>query len=161
MPNFNLKFVMQPQEQTQWCWAATSASIDHYFNPHSSVTQCGLANAVHGQTTCCVDGSTPQCNLPAVTGDVLRMLGRLRSQVDQPQLFSTVDQEVMVNRPVGCRIAWSGGGAHAVVISGVGDSANPLLTVCDPWYGTNYILIGTFTTAYQGSGSWVRTWFLQ
>lgn len=161
MANFNLGFTMQYQEQSKWCWAATAASVDHYFNPNSSVTQCGLANYAHGQTTCCVDGSTPQCNKGSDTGNVLRMLSRLRSQVAQPQPFGTVDQEIMANRPVGCRIAWSGGGNHAVVISGVGDAGNQLLTLHDSWYGTSYILIGTFTTAYQGAGSWVRTWFLQ
>lgn len=161
MPNFNLNFVMQPQQQSQWCWAATCTSVDHYFNPNSSVTQCGLANLVFGQTTCCIDGSTPQCNNAGVTGDVLKMLGRLRVQAEQPEPFNVVDQEIMSDRPVGCRIAWSGGGFHAVVISGVGDLASPFVTVRDPAYGTNYILIGTFTAAYQGVGSWVRTWFLQ
>lgn len=161
MPNYNLNFVMQMQQQTQWCWAATSASIDHYFNAGSHVTQCDLANQVHGQTTCCANGSTPQCNQAATTGNVIQSLGHLRNQVEAPQPFNTVDAEIMANRPLGCRIVWSGGGAHAVVISGVGDTGNPLVTVRDPWYGTSYIDIGTFTSSYQGSGSWPRTWFLK
>ena len=72
-----------------------------------------------------------------------------------------MDQEIMANRPVGCRIVWSVGGGHAVVISGVGDAAKPLLTIRDSWYGTTYIAIDVFTIAYQGSGFWVRTWLLQ
>jgi hypothetical protein len=160
MPNFNLNFSMQFQLQTNWCWAATSASIDAFYNPLTTVSQCGLANTVHGQTTCCADGSTPGCNQPAVTGDVLSMLGRLRNQTDQAEPFDVVDQEIATNRrPLGARIVWSGGGAHAVVISGVGDAANPLLTIRDSWYGTNYVLYPVFASAYQGTGRWVRSWF--
>ena len=161
MPNFNLNFVMQLQEQTQWCWAAVTVSVDRFFNPASTRTQCAMANQMHGQTTCCADGSTTQCNQPFATGDALNAIGRLRSQVESAQGWATADSEVTSNRPLGCRIRWSSSGAHAVVISGVGNSTDQLVTVRDPWYGTSYIAIGTLTSSYQGSGSWVRTWFLQ
>lgn len=104
---------MQRQEQDNWCWAATSASIDAFYNPSTTVSQCGLANTVHGQTTCCADGSTSQRNKAAITGDVLSMIGRLSSQTEQAEPFDVVDKEIATNRrPLGARIKWSGDGRY-------------------------------------------------
>jgi len=57
-----LRFTMQPQQQTQWCWAAVSVSINLFYHPASGRTQCAVANTAMGQTTCCQDGSSAQCN---------------------------------------------------------------------------------------------------
>src|SRR5436190_707981 len=35
-----LRFTMQLQQQTQWCWAAVSVSINLFYHPASGQTQC-------------------------------------------------------------------------------------------------------------------------
>ena len=40
-----IPFVMQHQQQTQWCWAAVSVSVSHYYSPWSGWTQCAMVNA--------------------------------------------------------------------------------------------------------------------
>jgi hypothetical protein len=55
---------MQPQLQSQWCWAACSTSVSHLYDASSSWTQCRVVNAELGQTGCCQEGSSGQCNRP-------------------------------------------------------------------------------------------------
>jgi hypothetical protein len=43
-PKIGLK--MQYQETSEWCWIAVATSINHFYYPASSVTQCELATAV-------------------------------------------------------------------------------------------------------------------
>src|SRR5579863_7669733 len=48
----------QHQQQTEWCWSATSTSISHFYNAASTWTQCSLVNNAFNQTTCCQNGSS-------------------------------------------------------------------------------------------------------
>jgi hypothetical protein len=61
---YNLNFAMQTQLQSEWCWAATSSSVSHFYDLASTFTQCSIVNNQQNQMTCCADGSTPQCNTP-------------------------------------------------------------------------------------------------
>src|SRR4051812_27451016 len=73
----NTGFTMQHQQQTQWCWSATSVSTSHFYNSASAWTQCSLVNSALGQTSCCVDGSTSTCNQPNVLTTPLSLTGNL------------------------------------------------------------------------------------
>lgn len=161
MPNQNLNFTIQQQQQNQWCWAATTVSIDAYYDPRTKHTQCEMANTIHGQTTCCVNGRTPACDRPATTGDVLNKIGRLRQQTEQAEPFAALDTEISAGRPVGARIVWKNNlGAHAVVIAGVGDNTNPVITVHDPGdQSSTTMRYDIFCNSYRGMGTWTRTWF--
>ena len=44
-----LKFTMQQQEQTNWCWAAASTSVSHFYDSSSAWTQCKVANTQLGR----------------------------------------------------------------------------------------------------------------
>src|SRR6266700_5017599 len=74
-----LGFTMQTQQQTQWCWAAVSVSVNLYYDPTSGQTQCAVANTALGQTTCCNDGSTAQCNQPWFLYLALQIVGNLNA----------------------------------------------------------------------------------
>jgi len=41
----NIGLRMQYQETSQWCWIAVATSINHFYNPASTVTQCELRTA--------------------------------------------------------------------------------------------------------------------
>ncbi len=34
-----MPFPMEQQHETNWCWDAVSVSLEHYFNPESTLTQ--------------------------------------------------------------------------------------------------------------------------
>ena len=42
----NIGLRMQYQETSEWCWIAVATSINHFYNPASTVTQCELRTAV-------------------------------------------------------------------------------------------------------------------
>jgi Papain-like cysteine protease AvrRpt2 len=43
-----LGFTMQHQEQSEWCWAATSVSVAVYYDSQTGWTQCTMVNAEKG-----------------------------------------------------------------------------------------------------------------
>jgi hypothetical protein len=59
-----LKFTMQHQLQSEWCWAAVSVSVAHYYDARSPWTRCKMVNAQTGNTTCCENGGSDACNQP-------------------------------------------------------------------------------------------------
>ena len=58
-----LGFNMQSQQQTNWCWAATSTSTAVYYNATTTWTQCTVANGETGRTDCCGTGGSGACNV--------------------------------------------------------------------------------------------------
>ncbi len=154
-----LTFTIQHQQQTNWCWAAVAVSVSLYYNSASGWTQCSLANAELGQTTCCANGSTAQCNQPWYLDRALTRTANLSSWVSGSVGLSTVEQEVDAARLVGVRIGWSGGGGHFVVIEGYQENGAGYVYIEDPWYGASYVGYDTLRTAYQGSGSWTHTYY--
>ncbi|WP_083802276.1 IS630 family transposase [Micromonospora sp. ATCC 39149] len=154
-----LAFLMQYQQQTNWCWSATATSVSLFYNPTSGWYQCYLANAELGQSTCCSDGSAPRCNQPWYLDRALNRVGNLDHWQVGALTMTAIRSEIDAGRPVGARIAWSGGGAHFVVISGYLDYGTIYLAIQDPWYGPSFPSYDTFRTAYQGTGTWTHTYF--
>ncbi len=158
----SLPFSMQTQQQTQWCWAAVSASVARYYTPSDPVTQCALVNAELGQTTCCAAGGTPACNQPWYLNTALAFVGHLTTWFAGVLALPGCEAEVCQSaRPVGVRIGWSGGGGHFVIIGGVDSPSPGLLTVYDPWFGTSFISYADLQTSYQGTGQWTHTYITQ
>ena len=153
-----LAFTMQPQTQSNWCWAAVSTSISHYFNGSSTWTQCGIANQQLGQTTCCVTPGSAACNQPGYLDRALSTMNILDAWQNGSVPVRTLDGDVVRSLPVGVRIAWSGGGAHFIAVTGAVTSSG-LVHVQDPIYGTSDITYNTMSTVYQGTGSWTHTYF--
>jgi hypothetical protein len=61
----SLDVTLNPQEQNQWCWAATGRMTMAYAGGDLSViTQCAEANDAFSQTSCCTNGSSGKCNKP-------------------------------------------------------------------------------------------------
>src|SRR5262249_33999150 len=57
-------FTEQFQQQSEWCWSATTVSVDKFYNPSSALTQCALVNQQFNSATCCVNGASSACNQP-------------------------------------------------------------------------------------------------
>jgi hypothetical protein len=158
----SLAFQMEPQQQTEWCWAAVTSSIDHYFNSASTWSQCLLANNQLQQTTCCANGGSAQCNCPWYLDRSLSLVNRLRSYVQGVASFTGVQQEINNNDPLGVRIGWTGGGGHFVVIDGYDDStATDYVLVADPIWGVSQVPYTVFMSNYRGNGTWTHSYYTQ
>jgi hypothetical protein len=161
-----LAFNMQTQQQTNWCWAAVSASISSYFGNPAGPSggpwqQCEVANCALNQVSCCANGNTPLCNVDWYLDQGLTCVKHLAGPVvPGPSPYSYVQQEINSNHPVGVRIGWYGDGGHFVALSGWDDSSGTqFVNVEDPWYGPSTYDYNTFSTAYQsGAGGWTHTY---
>jgi hypothetical protein len=157
-----LVFTMQAQLQTQWCWAASSVSVSLFYDNASTWTQCSVVNAELGQTTCCQNGSTSQCNQPWYLDRALTRTGNLTSWSGGTATIAQIRSQIRSGRPLGARIGWSGGGGHFVMIAGYrACDPDEYIDVRDPIYGSSDIALATFTTGYQGTGSWTHTYYTE
>jgi hypothetical protein len=120
-----------------------------------------VANAEMVQTTCCVDGSTTQCNQAWYLDRALTRVGHLKSMSTGAAVAAKLALELGGKRPVCCRVGWSGGGGHFLAIDGLDVTGPAMLTVQDPIYGTSSMDYAAFQTAYQGIGTWTHTYLTQ
>jgi hypothetical protein len=159
-------FEIEKQREDKWCWAAVSVTVDHYFSPGSTSTQCRVARNVLGVTQCCSDPDV--CNTPAKLQTALTAVRKLKDTLTRPLEFDEIRQEIEAGRPVCVRIGWSGGGAHFVMISGYRLSASgaKLVEVADPLFPNSTILYDVLVSAYQnaqdpaGGGQWTATFLV-
>jgi hypothetical protein len=143
---------MQMQLQSEWCWAATSSSVSHYYDPASTFSQCSIVNNQQKQTTCCTDGSTPECNTPFFLNQALTCTGNLASVENNPPPLAHLATEFAAGRVVCARIGWNGGGGHFLALDAV-DVPNERIQVCDPIIGTSDYAYADFVNAYRGMGT--------
>jgi hypothetical protein len=163
-PSLQLNFTVQRQTQDQWCWAALAASIAAYYEPASTATQCLLANWAFGQTTCCIDGSTPSCNQPSSPGGAIDHLHCLFGATGRIG-FGDVRNQIVASKPIGIRILWSEGSAsvgHALSIYGYGAGNQPAdqttIDISDPWYGESVVNFQNFPANYHAGEAWTHTY---
>lgn len=156
-----LTFVIEHQQQTEWCWAAVSKSVSAFFNAATGWTQCKIVNAELARNDCCEGGNSPFCNRPWYLDRALQRVNNFGTTSNNPSDRPTVRGEVDAEDPMCARIQWVGGGGHFVSIYGYDDSdaTKLLLVIGDPWYGTSIVSFDTFTNNYLGMGSWTHSYF--
>jgi hypothetical protein len=141
------------QEQTEWCWAACSEMVARFLG-NATVQQCELANFLHGQTDCCQTPGSAACNRPCPVLGVGLVYQHLHincvSQAGPVNLL-VIAQEINARRPVEVGYLWTGGGGHVALIRGY--TAQGLLAVHDPWFGSGTVTYPAVLLAY-GRGQW-------
>jgi hypothetical protein len=147
------------QEQDNWCWAATSDGVAHYYSSASPWTQCTIANADLSRSDCCGAGAVGPCNVYGFLDQALTTVGHFDHMTSAAADFQTVDREIDGKRPLGVRVAWSGGGAHFVAIGGYRELPSEYVHVEDPWYGPSDVAFTTLQNGYQGSGTWTHSYW--
>jgi hypothetical protein len=153
---------MHPQQQSNWCWSAVGISVAQFFNATSWPQQCVLASQELGQTCCPVGTNPAVCDVPWYLERALQRVGHLKNWANGSSPMATIQGEINGQRPLGARIGWNAGGGHFVALSGYSSSpSGDFVTVEDPIYGQSTLLLSTFQTAYQGSGSWTHTYWTQ
>ena len=158
--SLSLNFVIQRQTQSNWCWAATATSVSHFYLFTSIWTQCSLANAELGHSDCCNSPVPGACNVPWYLEKALTRTDNFVSLTGTVG-FDTVRAEIDAGRVVGARVAWSGGGAHFVAISGyITSDGTEYFDISDPGSGsTQQYEVGQFSTSYLNTGTWTHTYF--
>ena len=151
-----LSFVVQHQLQTNWCWAAVTASIASFYRPSDGWTQCRIVNDRLGQAACCQNGSSMQCNQPWYLDRALTRVGHLSGYTSAALSMSQIRSEIDAGRPLGIRIGWVTGGGHFVGLRGYSDQG--LVDVQDPWYGAQSLDYATFRSGYHGVGKWTHSY---
>jgi len=157
----------QQQQQSNWCWAAVSSMISHYYNPASTWTQCAVATGTvnewrqaHNEPSvnCCdqPEASSSDCNVTWGLLPPLQLVGNFGSETGGMETLSGVDGQLNAGCPVCLQVEWSGGGGHFLIIDGV-DVNTQTVHVEDPAYGPGDYSYNTVVTDYQGSGKWADT----
>lgn len=156
-------FTVEHQQQDNWCWAAVSTSISRFFNSQSTWTECSLANAELQRSDCCGAGGPVGCNIPWYLDTALTSTGNLASYQRGTTTFAEVQNQIAAKHPLGCRIGWQGDGGHFVALGGwvLAPDGTQYIDVYDPIYGFSQVTLATFSSAYQGNGSWTDTYFTQ
>lgn len=120
-----------PQEQSQWCWAASSEMVLLYLL-QVDVPQCKLANEVNiAAQDCCP--ANPNCD-SAVYPDVLFTNRHVKfvplgNALSLPQL----ENEIASNRPVAFSWNYNRGGAHMMVaVAYKAGNGETLIDALDP-----------------------------
>jgi hypothetical protein len=146
-----LTFMMQAQLQSEWCWAATSASVNAFYNHPSLLRQCEVAGQCL-KMSCC--SNAEPCNQPYYLDRALTETGNMAGSIVQGSLsFADIVTEIDAGRPVCCHISWKLGGGHFNAIYGY-NRTNQDLNVGDPFYGNQAVPFATFLLNYRNAGSW-------
>jgi hypothetical protein len=177
-----LPFYLEEQEMSNWCWAATSLSVAKYYNASYQDTQCQLVTKAFQDPlasrfypgdgpkkpltqdqSCCKDSSLG--NYTYYITAVSEKLNLLESWSKSVITLAQILEKLMGGQPIIVRIGWDGGGGHFVVLSGqYSDKSAEGVTqdwvvINDPWSGMSFMrMVGdSFSTKYQGSGTWTHT----
>ena len=156
-----LVFDMQHEEQNNWCWAAVAASVGNYYAEEEEWDQCTVANRELRREDCCGDGAAGPCNVYGYLASALNRVHCLQNwAIAHRATFDMVVGEINAGRPVCVRVAWRGGGAHFVAITGYSDPdpAIAQVLVQDPFYQYQDIAWSDFLIVYRPVGAQQGDW---
>jgi Papain-like cysteine protease AvrRpt2 len=150
-----LGFAVQHQQQTQWCWAAVSVSIDDYYRKPNRWTQCKMVCSELDLEECCANGGSQACNRAWYLEKALERAGIFAGlepvPTPTPGLPPSAAGDIEGGKPVGLRIAWDKERGHVIALEGFrADGAR--VAVEDPWTGASEFPVNLLNR-YQGTGT--------
>jgi hypothetical protein len=151
------EYDMEMQQQQAWCWATVTVCTSHFYDSDSPWKQCSLVNDALGQSSCCNDGSTPECDVPWYLDKALEITGNLESYSSGSESIDSLLAQLDENRPVGARVAFGTAG-HFVMITGVSPDRE-MIMIEDSYFGSSYIMYEKFKSHYKGIGVWSHSYF--
>ena len=151
-------FKEQFQQQSEWCWAASTVSITQFYDPTTAWTQCTIVNQQFNSSACCVDPSSTACNQPWYPDKALTATGHLAGSTGSLSL-SDLEGQIVASRPVSIGIDWNGGGGHNPVITGFDQdiAGGPTIDIQDPIFGPSTQDFATFPSTYHGGAQWASS----
>ncbi len=168
-----MRFDLQMQEQTNWCWAAVTTSLLTFFHPDEPRTQCEIVRETLRDTEhdpeedCCGTGKRDLCNRVCKLPDALDSMGLLSIRCNYPLELHEIRQQIDLGLPLAIRIEWKKGGGHFVMITGVlpqdprGDG-HTWIRIADPLRESAvYITYNALKKRYRGDGEWTHTYMFE
>ena len=165
-----VSLTIERQKKSEWCWAATSVSVNRFFRADATHTQCELAGSVL-EVQCC-EGAKPaqseQCNTPHALHTVLGRLHLLAADpIRKPLSFDAVQQQIDAGHPVCVLIKWLdkqgkvSDRGHFIAINGyrVTPSQKQFVSITDPFYGASEIDYAHFSSPQGGYRDGHGVWF--
>ncbi|MCW2308735.1 papain-like cysteine protease family protein [Rhodobium gokarnense] len=153
---------MQHQQQTNWCWSAVGTSVGLFFQT-GSWTQCDTANGCLGYSDCCNNPVPSPCNVYGYLDRSLTYTKSFASMTGSTASAATIESQINTGYPVCVRVAWTGGGAHFLSITGysfpVSNPSNVTIYLEDSIYGTTSMPLADFPAQYHGGGTWTHTYY--
>lgn len=137
------------QEQTEWCWAATSQTVLLYYGFNLTQQQIAQYGTDGVNTWNWIWGSSTN---PTRNGIdlILEHFGSIQTTRYESALsLTTSTTNINSNKPFFIRWGWDSGGGHFVVCHGTNSSS---LYLMDPWYGPT---INSYSWVVDGS---THTW---
>ncbi|MEV0678727.1 papain-like cysteine protease family protein [Actinosynnema sp. NPDC050436] len=122
-----LNYTQQVQQQDQWCWAATGASIERLLGAGTTQQAFCAAGKNTSPGYCPNEGA----EIPEIV-DGFRGTGFTAEDADGTITYASITQQIDAGIPNLTGIYWTSGGGHAEVIYGY-DTTNQTILVGDPW----------------------------
>lgn len=144
---------MQPQQQSNWCWSAVGTSVGLLFKT-GAWTQCQTATGCLPGEDCCK--AAGPCNVYGYLDKALAFTKSFDHMVGGTVSTATITAELSSGEPVGTRVAWTGGGAHFMTITGINGAS---ITIQDPIFGTTTMPFKDYASKYKTGGAWTHTYF--
>lgn len=162
---------MQRQQRTEWCWAAVSVSVNAFFRPDATHSQCRIAGSAL-RLKCCSRQDQPSrvanCNVPHTLHTVLGRLHLLAAvPILEPLSFLRVKREIDANRPICVLIKWLatdgtvGDRGHFIAIDGyrITPRRTRYLLISDPMFGPSEMEYTEFSRRSGGYRDGSGVWF--
>jgi hypothetical protein len=168
-----MRFDIQQQQQTNWCWAAVTSSLLGFFKPGEAPKQCEVVKECFQDTefeteeNCCGKTVSEACNRVFKLIDALDTMDLLSIRCNYQLSLDEIRQQIHLGAPVAIRIEWKKGGGHFVVITAVGPQhprgdGHTWLRVADPnRESAVYITYNALKKRYRGDGEWTHTYMFE
>jgi hypothetical protein len=157
----SLRFVIQQQIMSNWCWAAVATSVFKYYRPASLITQRKFVSDILQIPQCNTTGQLPlACNKPyglVAALDSLRIYDGWENKPTHPDI---IYDELINKRPVGILLSNNVNNGHFLVISGINlTPSGTVLTIEDPINAsTRDVRYSLLVNGFEGS-YWTKTYF--
>ncbi len=176
-----MRFNLQMQKQTKWCWAAVTTSLLSFFYSDTSLTQCDVVRKCFGQqqngaeagADCCQSGNSEVCNKTFKLSQALEAMGVLESYVNSALPLKEIRRQISAGVPLAVRIGWRdrngnlSSSGHFVILTAVGPDDprgddHAWVRVADPNDKVaSYTTYGTLKNNYKCQGQWTHTYLIK
>jgi hypothetical protein len=130
-----LQFCGEWQEQSEWCWAAASASVSSYYFQRGNgkrYRQCEIVQSLlFPDRNCC--GNPSICNAQGPLDKGMKLIDHFSHLTSGAVGLGTIRAEIDAQRPISVRVILQSGLEHIVLIYGY--SENSQLCVWNPAIG--------------------------
>lgn len=152
-------YMIDKQLQSNWCWAAITASLARFYKKNDFADQTKLVSTILSNGYCCNGKGCGMCNRPWYVGEALDHVGILRNAIPYPVSQEALIRELACNRPVVVVIKWQQSATgHILVVSGFTRSRQ-FLTWDSRGPGMRLLSFSDLCTGYEGKSLWVNTFF--